>query len=214
MVLPRIVLTAIAWARVSAFEGSLMKRHVPCALLLLVCSACMQDASQSTNPTGPSPVNPLVTPAASSAVSVPLNFRAHLTGHEVVPAVETRAQGQAVLQVSADGTALYYLVTASNIENVTGAHIHLGAAGAGGPNVAFLLGPLPPARGRTDGVLVKGTITSANLVNVLAGQPLSALIDAIEAGNAYVDVPTNDGMAPPFTGPGDFVTGEIRGQLH
>jgi len=32
-------------------------------------------------------------------------------------------------------------------------------------------------------------------------------------GNAYVNVHTNDGMAPPNSGPGDFPGGEIRGQL-
>jgi hypothetical protein len=36
---------------------------------------------------------------------------------------------------------------------------------------------------------------------------------AIEAGDAYVNVHTNDGVAPTNTGPGDFPGGEIRGQL-
>jgi hypothetical protein len=40
-----------------------------------------------------------------------------------------------------------------------------------------------------------------------------ALIDLIEAGNVYIDVNTNDGVAPANTGPGDFPAGEIRGQL-
>ena len=47
----------------------------------------------------------------------------------------------------------------------------------------------------------------------LAGQPLSALIDQINAGNAYVNIHTNDGVAPTDTGPGDFPGGEIRGQI-
>ena len=57
------------------------------------------------------------------------------------------------------------------------------------------------------------SITAGNLVGPLAGQPLSALVDAIEAGNAYVNVHTNDGVPPTNTGPGDFPAGEIRGQL-
>jgi hypothetical protein len=32
-------------------------------------------------------------------------------------------------------------------------------------------------------------------------------------GWAYVNVHTNDGIAPTNTGPGDFPGGEIRGQL-
>ena len=56
-----------------------------------------------------------------------------------------------------------------------------------------------------------GEIT--DLINDLVGQPLSALIDAMEAGNTYVNVHTNDGVAPTNTGPGDFPGGEIRGQI-
>jgi len=92
-------------------------------------------------------------------------------------------------------------------------HIHVGAPDVNGPVVAFLFGNVPPAGGRTDGVLATGTITAANLVGPLAGQPLSALVDEIEAGNTYVNVHTNDGVDPPNTGPGDFPGGEIRGQL-
>jgi len=32
-------------------------------------------------------------------------------------------------------------------------------------------------------------------------------------GGAYVNIHTDDGIAPPNTGPGDFPGGEIRGQL-
>jgi len=53
----------------------------------------------------------------------------------------------------------------------------------------------------------------ANLINALAGHPLSDLIDQIEAGNAYANVHTNDGVGATNTGPGDFPGGEIRGQV-
>jgi hypothetical protein len=56
-------------------------------------------------------------------------------------------------------------------------------------------------------------ITRDNLLGQLIGQPLSALIDHINAGNAYVNIHTNDGVAPTDTGPGDFPGGEIRGQI-
>ena len=79
--------------------------------------------------------------------------------------------------------------------------------------VAFLAGEFPPGGGRSSGVLARGTITAANLRGPLAGQPLSALIAQMRAGNTYVNVHTNDGVAPPDTGPGDFPGGEIRGQI-
>jgi hypothetical protein len=36
---------------------------------------------------------------------------------------------------------------------------------------------------------------------------------AMEAGNTYVNVHTNDGVGETNTGPGDFPGGEIRGQI-
>ena len=65
------------------------------------------------------------------------------------------------------------------------------------------------SRGRFDGVLATGTITAADLVAPLAGHPLSDLVAAIQSGHAYVNVHTNDGVAPTNTGPGDFPGGEI-----
>ena len=195
-----------------------MTRYLACAVALLVCPACSQDTSPATSLTGPTSTSPtLLTPSTTRSVSsrpVPLNYRAHLSGDEVVPPRETLAQGEAIMQISPDRTEISYRVIASNVENATGAHIHHAAAGSVGPLVALLVfPPLPPDGGRTDGVLATGTITAAHLIGPFTGQPLSVLIDAIEAGNAYVDVPTNDGVFPPGTGSGDFPGGEIRGQL-
>ncbi len=142
------------------------------------------------------------------------NFVASLSGDEEVPVRDTLARGQAIFQLSKDGNELHYILIVANIENVVAAHIHLAPAGVNGPVVAFLAGPLTPGGGRTDGILAEGTITAANLVGPLAGHPLSDLITAMEAGNTYANVHTNDGVAPPNTGPGDFPGGEIRGQIH
>jgi hypothetical protein len=153
------------------------------------------------------------TVAVSIAGAANQNYNAHLTGAEEVPARDTPAQGQASLKLSKDGLELECKLIASNIENVVQAHIHIGPAGANGPVVAFLYGPVAPNGGRTDGLLSRVTVTAANLIGPLAGQPLSALVTQIEAGNAYVNVHTDDGVAPPNTGAGDFPGGEIRGQL-
>lgn len=141
------------------------------------------------------------------------NATAHLSGDNEVPPVATRATGEAIFHLSKDGTALDYKLIVANIENVVAAHIHQAPAGVNGPVVVFLFGPAAPGGGRTDGVLAQGTITAANLIGPLSGQPLSALIADMEAGNAYVNVHTDDGVAPPNTGPGDFPGGEVRGQI-
>jgi CHRD domain-containing protein len=185
-----------------------MKRYFVYALALFGGAACSQDSSTARGPIAPSASS---TAPISQAAEVPVNYRAHLSGREVVPAIETLAEGQAIFQLSPDGTGLSYHVNASNIENVTGVHLHLGPVGLRGPLVFFL--GLSTGPGRTDGVLATGTITSANLLGPLRGMPLSDLMSQIEAGNVYVDVPTNDGIFPPNTGPGDFNGGELRGQI-
>ncbi len=141
------------------------------------------------------------------------NWSVHASGDLEIPARDTLGQGQAIFHLSKDGTAIEYKLIASNIENVTASHIHLGGPTINGPVVAFLFGSVPAGGGRTDGVLAEGTITAANLVGPLTGQPLSALIDAMNSGNAYVNVHTNDGVAPTNTGAGDFPGGEIRGNF-
>jgi hypothetical protein len=62
----------------------------------------------------------------------------------------------------------------------------------------------PPRRiaGITNAVLGSGTFTAANFMGPLARQPMSALVTALEGGNAYVNVHT-------ARNPG----GEIRGQI-
>ena len=64
-----------------------------------------------------------------------------------------------------------------------------------------------------NGTLAAGTITAADLTGPLAGAPLDALVEEMEAGHAYVNVHTNDGITPSGTGPGDLAAGEIRGQI-
>lgn len=141
------------------------------------------------------------------------NFVAHLDGGQEVPPNSSTATGQAVFQLNEDRTQLSYRLIVANLNNAVASHIHLGPAGTNGPVVAFLFGAVAPGGGRVDGVLATGTITAANLVGPLAGQPFSMLVEALLAGTAYVNVHTNDGIAPAGTGPGDLPAGEIRGQI-
>jgi hypothetical protein len=152
----------------------------------------------------------------SLALAADSTYNAHLKGENERPDPrDTRAAGNAVFHLSDDGTTLEYRLMVANIDNVVAAHIHLGGVDAAGPVVAFLYGQVtvPPGGGRVQGVIVEGEITAADLIGPLTGQPLSALVAAIEAGNAYVNVHTNDGVGAVNTGPGDFPGGEIRGQM-
>ena len=128
-------------------------------------------------------------------------FGAHLSGGAEVPPADTRARGEVRLSVNDAETQLHYELRVANIEDITQAHIHLGAAGENGSVVVFLFGFIGEGVTR-NGLLAANTRTSADLVGPLVGQPLSDLIDEIRSGNSYVNVHTVDN--PP---------GEIRGDL-
>jgi hypothetical protein len=152
--------------------------------------------------------------AAHAGAAVPHNHRTHLTGAEEVPARQTRAQGQAVFQISPDESEVSYRLIASNIQNVTQAHIHCGPAGANGPVVVWLYpnpsatAPLPGNGGRHDGVLAENTFDSSHVrpttnPNCPGGvATLADVLDRIRTGHAYVNVHT-----------AQFPPGEVRGQL-
>lgn len=167
------------------------------------------------------------TPRMPTEVRAPLfvmaanadNLGTHLAGRNEVPAADTRAQGEAIFRVSADGNSVDYKLIASNIDNAFMAHIHMAPVGSNGPIVVWLYpstAPVagPAGSGRHDGVLAEGTFTAANLVGHLAGHPLSDLLDLMRTGNAYVNVHTRDGVSPPTDlHAGNYPGGEIRGWL-
>ena len=140
------------------------------------------------------------------------NFVAPLSGAQEVPARDTPATGVAKFKLREDGTVLLFKVNVENITNVVAGHIHCGAVGVNGPvGVTLFMGT--PAGGAFDGTLAEGTITAPDAGNACGWTDLAAVLAAIESGNTYVNVHTNDGVAPPNTGPGDFPGGEIRGQV-
>jgi CHRD domain len=140
------------------------------------------------------------------------NFVATLSGDEEVPARDTQAVGVAKFKLSDDGAALDFKVNVANIDNTFAAHIHCGAVGVNGP-IGVTLFAGTPGSGTLNGTLAEGTITAPDAGNGCGWTDLAAVLAAIESGNTYVNVHTNDGVAPPNTGPGDFPGGEIRGQI-
>ena len=157
----------------------------------------------------------LLVGALGSTVSAqPTTFRSVLSGGDEVPARDTGARGVAIFRLNAAGSELGVRLIVANIENVFAAHIHCGAVGVNGP-VGVTLFPVPglPGGGHTDGVLAAGSVTAPDPDNGCGWADLDAVVAALESGNAYVNVHTNDGVAPIDTGPGDFPGGEIRGQV-
>ncbi|WP_114380427.1 CHRD domain-containing protein [Paenibacillus prosopidis] len=128
-------------------------------------------------------------------------FKAFLKGRNEVPPVKTAATGNAVFQLDSSGTQLRFRLTVLNITGVTEAHIHLGQRGQNGPVVAFLFGPSKFGISVRRGI-VRGVLTSQDLVDLLAGKTIMDLVREFDNGNAYVNVHTIQNP-----------DGEIRGQI-
>jgi hypothetical protein len=154
----------------------------------------------------------VISSVAYASPALSQNFGARLSGAEEVPRRDTDATGSAFFQLSDDGTRISYTVTVADIENVVASHIHCGAKGVNGP-VGVTLFTGPAGGGPISGTLAKGTITAPDPGNACSWADLAAVVAAMNSGNTYVNVHTNDGVAPTNTGPGDFPGGEIRGQI-
>lgn len=132
----------------------------------------------------------------------------HLDGATARPvAIDTKAVGEFVMKIADDSTSVDYKLIASNIQDVTQAHIHLraNAGAASGGIVVWLYPAAPPSQlipGRSSGILAQGTFTAANLTGALANQTLSALFAKMNDGLTYVNVHTT--AHPP---------GEISGDI-
>lgn len=139
----------------------------------------------------------------------------HLRGRNEVPPHETPASGEAIFRVSDDGSVSYRLFV-DDIRNPFMSHIHIGPVAMNGPIAVWLFPstapkPGPANSGLHDGLLAEGKFTATDFVGPLKDSTLAALLRAIRAGNAYVNVHTSDGTKT--LAPGNFPGGEIRGQL-
>ena len=96
---------------------------------------------------------------------------------------------------------LSFQLSLKNINGVTGANIHNGKQGENGPVVADLFNPSGPT-GAINGKLAAGTLTSSKLTGSLQNKELSALVNMIRSGEAYVNIHTTQNQ-----------NGEVRGQI-
>jgi glucose/arabinose dehydrogenase len=139
-------------------------------------------------------------------------FGAHATGGQHVPTRATPASSNIVLELSKDKDELSFRISAANLRNVVAVHLHLGDPGQNGPMVATLFGD-SPGGGKADGLVKEGTLKAKHLKGPMAGHALDDLVGALLGGDIYVDIHTNNGIGAIDTSPGDFASGELRGQL-
>lgn len=196
----------------------MMGRHVVLAGVAFLLIGCVDQQLPTETE--------IAVPLFAKGGNADFNLGTHLTGDEEVlnndphPSV-SKAQGQAIFRVNANGTSVKFRLIAANIENVIMSHIHCGRPGENGPIAMWLYpvigasgSPLAAGGGRFSGVLASGTFSPGSQACLAAnvGEDMP-LLDAMRAGLTYVNVHTNDGAGDTNTGPGDFPGGEIRGQI-
>jgi hypothetical protein len=103
--------------------------------------------------------------------------------------------------VPADGSSVHYVLTVSNITNLTLARLHEGKAGATGTTILTLYGG-PTRSDVFSGVVTQGSFTAAQLGGSLRGKTVADFIALVKAGSVYLNVGTSS-----------HPLGEIRGQL-
>jgi hypothetical protein len=132
----------------------------------------------------------------SSAFAQDQKFTATLSGQEEVPPTNSQATGMAEFTVMGD--SVEYTVNASGMQGVTAGHIHSGKQGENGPVVVTLFKNDTP----TNEVSETGSITPDKLEGPMAGKQLTDLASAMNNGDTYVNVHTEQNP-----------DGEIRGQI-
>jgi hypothetical protein len=124
--------------------------------------------------------------AKHNAFAQEVFIASNMTGAKEVPPVNSMASGTATLVNNQ--TFIDYDLSVSDLYNATSAHIHQGKAGENGPIVVTLYKTADPSPGLFGGY--SGNITSSMLEGPLKGQQLSALVDLMSNGQAYVNVHT------------------------
>lgn len=179
-----------------------MSRFLPVILVgaLVFCTGCPMGTTGNENMNDGDNENMNDGGGGGEAVA----FSTTLSGDNEVPAVDSVVTaGVAELSLSDDLMSLDFSIGLLGGVGITAAHIHLGAADENGDIVASLFSADDTTAGQdVEGSLATGTLTADDLVGTLAGMPMSELVDAMRAGNAYVNVHS-------AANPG----GEVRGQL-
>ena len=145
-----------------------------------------------------------------------LEFTATLSGKEVVPPVKTGGTGMANFEVAED--SLSYQVNILNTAKVTSVQIHKGTAGTNGDAIATVFKPkdnggnliddmpkisdISSITQRSSSFSFSGNIDESALTGPMKGKTISDLVLAMQSGETYVVVHTED-----------YPKGELRGQI-
>jgi hypothetical protein len=119
------------------------------------------------------------------------HFLAELSGKSAIGTnLSINATGNAIFTVTEDGNKMSYTVNTMRINHVTDV-VLVFSTGGHASNVALLrLGSQHGATGPINGLLLRGNITSSNLVGPLKGKHILDLAKDMLDGNIYLRVST------------------------
>ncbi len=137
------------------------------------------------------------TTAVAPPTTTATTLTAVLRSSQEIPPTTSTATGTATVTVDAARTTIIVTLDTTGLTNVTASHIHFGKAGESG-GVMFSLFAAPA----TFSSPLTKTLTSADFTATTGASTFADAVQAILAGNAYINVHTQANLG-----------GEIRGQI-
>lgn len=130
----------------------------------------------------------LVSATYSNFVYAQNKFRAKLDADNLVPPVDSPAEGVANFKLKDD--AINSKINITGITDVSGAQIIMGQIGQNGEAVVDLLNTGDKSE-RSDGISIKGNFTASDFTGSMEGKSLSDLQSAMSANQTYVNIITS-----------------------